>query len=204
MRFAFGATAAADPALAAHTVAEQLDGGKFENLNRVLSAAALGEADWLLVVDDDVRLPAGFLDRFLALCEHFQLDLAQPAQSQRSHSAWRVTRRRPGLARARDPLRRDRPGDRVRAGAPRLSCCRSRSCASAGGSTCTGRRWPPSAAGASAWSTPRRVRHEAAPVGSSYSAADAQAEAGRFLADRPYLPAARAGEVLATHRRVAG
>ena len=51
-------------------------GGKFENLNRVLAAAG-GEAaaraacDWLLVVDDDVRLPARFLDRFVALCERF-------------------------------------------------------------------------------------------------------------------------------------
>ena len=45
------------------------------------------------------------------------------------------------------------------------------------------------------------VRHEAATVGSSYETADAQAEAAGFLADRPYLPAARAGEVLATHRR---
>jgi hypothetical protein len=45
------------------------------------------------------------------------------------------------------------------------------------------------------------VRHETATVGSSYVTEDAQAEAAGFLADRPYLPAARAGEVLATHRR---
>ena len=45
------------------------------------------------------------------------------------------------------------------------------------------------------------VRHEAAAVGSAYRTADARAEAARFLADRPYLPAASAGEVVATHRR---
>ena len=45
------------------------------------------------------------------------------------------------------------------------------------------------------------VRHEAATVGSSYRTPDAQAEAAGFLADRAYLPAARADEVLATHRR---
>ena len=55
VRCALGATGAADPALAEHTVAEGLTGGKFENLNRVLAGAA--EYDWLLVVDDDVRLP---------------------------------------------------------------------------------------------------------------------------------------------------
>ena len=45
------------------------------------------------------------------------------------------------------------------------------------------------------------VRHEAAVVGSAYRTGDARAEAARFLADRPHLPAARAGEVVATHRR---
>ena len=38
---------------------------------------------------------ARFLDRFVAVLEAFGLDLAQPAQTLRSHSAWKVTRRRP-------------------------------------------------------------------------------------------------------------
>ncbi len=203
VRLAFGATATADPALAAHTVAERLGGGKFENLNRVLGAAAPGDADWVLVVDDDLRLPPGFLDRFVALCERFQLDLAQPAQSQRSHSAWRVTRRRP------------------------VSLVRETRFVEIGPLTAFGRRaaaellpfpelrfgwgldlhWAALAA-ERGWRLgvvdATVVRHETATVGSSYSAADAQAEAARFLAGRPYLPAARAGEVLATHRRAAG
>ena len=45
------------------------------------------------------------------------------------------------------------------------------------------------------------VRHEDAPVGSAYDTDAARAEATTFLADRPYLPAAQAGDVLATHRR---
>ena len=45
------------------------------------------------------------------------------------------------------------------------------------------------------------VRHEAAVVGSAYRTRDARAEAATFLADRPHLPAASAGEVVATHRR---
>ena len=38
----------------------------------------------MLAIDDDLRLPPRFLDRFVALCERFALDLAQPAQTLRS------------------------------------------------------------------------------------------------------------------------
>ncbi|HTZ65468.1 MAG TPA: glycosyltransferase [Solirubrobacteraceae bacterium] len=70
--------------------------GRFENLNRLLSEHAAAGHDWLLIVDDDVRLPRGFLDRLLFLCERFSLQLAQPAHRLRSHAAWPVTRRHPG------------------------------------------------------------------------------------------------------------
>jgi GT2 family glycosyltransferase len=71
--------------------------GKFENLNRLLAADpdGAGRFDWLLVVDDDVALPPGFLDRFLAIAERLDLKLAQPAHRLASHAAWPVTRRRP-------------------------------------------------------------------------------------------------------------
>ena len=46
------------------------------------------------MIDDDIVLPNGFLDRFLFLAERFSLDLAQPAHRLSSHAAWRVTRRR--------------------------------------------------------------------------------------------------------------
>jgi hypothetical protein len=46
------------------------------------------------------------------------------------------------------------------------------------------------------------VRHELATVGSAYPRDGAEAEAADFLASRPHLPASRAGEVLAVHRRV--
>jgi len=173
--------------------------GKFENVNRLL-AAADADFDWLLVVDDDVRFPPRFLDRFIGLCEWFGLDLAQPAQSQRSHSAWKVARRRPG------------------------SLVRETRFVEIGPVTAFGHRaadelvpfpelrfgwgldlhWAALAA-EHGWrlgvvdATP--VRHESATVGSSYPVEEAHAEAAAFLADRPYLPAARAGDVLATHRR---
>jgi hypothetical protein len=225
--FALGAVATAEEPLARHTVAEGLGGGKFENLNLVLAAAdrptgaaaetgasavaasGAGDApsttpaddfDWILVVDDDLLLPPRFLDRFVALCERFALDLAQPAQTLRSHSAWRVTRRRPG------------------------SLVRETRFVEIGPLTAFGRRaaaellpfpelrfgwgldlhWAAIAAD-HGWrlgvvdATP--VRHESATVGSSYRRTDAEAEAADFLSSRPYLPASRANEVIAVHRR---
>jgi hypothetical protein len=71
------------------------DRGKFENLNALLAGHDLGGFDWVLVTDDDVVLPPGFLDRFLALAERAGLKLAQPAHRLASHAAWPVTRRRP-------------------------------------------------------------------------------------------------------------
>ena len=52
--------------LAADTAAGRASrAGKFENLNALLAAAPPEDADWVIVVDDDVELPRGFLDRFL-------------------------------------------------------------------------------------------------------------------------------------------
>jgi hypothetical protein len=156
--------------------------------------------DWILVVDDDLLLPPHFLDRFVALCERFALDMAQPAQTLRSHSAWRVTRRRPA------------------------SLVRETRFVEIGPLTAFGRRaaaellpfpelrfgwgldlhWAAVAADRG-WrlgvvdATP--VRHESAIVGSAYPRTDAEAEAADFLASRPYLPASRANEVIAVHRR---
>jgi hypothetical protein len=197
VRFALGAVEGPEPPLAEHTVAERLEGGKFGNLNLVLATASL-DFDWILAVDDDLRLPPRFLDRFLALCERFALDLAQPAQTLRSHSAWRVTRRRPG------------------------SLVRETRFVEIGPLTAFGRRavhellpfpelrygwgldlhWA-SVAAERGWrlgvvdATP--VRHESATVGSAYPRGEA--EAADFLASRSHLPAARAGQVVAVHRR---
>jgi GT2 family glycosyltransferase len=68
--------------------------GKFENLNALLAATPANDFHWLVVLDDDVALPRGFLDQFLFLAERFHLALAQPAHRHRSHAAWGVTRRR--------------------------------------------------------------------------------------------------------------
>ena len=70
--------------------------GKFERLNELLAGRDLTSYDWVLVIDDDVALPAGFLDRFLAAAESAGLRLAQPAHRRHSHAAWPVTRRTAG------------------------------------------------------------------------------------------------------------
>ena len=204
LTFVLGATAGVEPGLERETVAVGLGGGKFENLGRVIAGVPDVDAfDWTLVVDDDLALPPRFLDRFIALCERFDLDLAQPAQTLRSHSAWRVTRRRPA------------------------SLVRETRFVEIGPLTAIGRRvagelipfpelrfgwgldlyWA-ALAERRGWrlgvvdATP--VRHERAAVGSSYRREDAEAEAARFLANRPYLTASQANETLATHRWARG
>jgi hypothetical protein len=197
--FALGAMGGADPRLEQHTVATGLEGGKFENLNLVLAEAG-ADVDWLITVDDDLRLPARFLDRFVALCERFALDLAQPAQTLRSHSAWKVARRRPA------------------------SLVRETRFVEIGPLTAFGRRaaaelvpfpelrfgwgldlhWAALAA-ERGWrlgvvdAVP--VRHETQLVGAGYTLDAATDEAATFLAGRPYLPSSRAGDTLAVHRR---
>jgi hypothetical protein len=75
-------------------VAPRTGAGKWTNLAGALAATPPDGHDWLVLFDDDVVLPRGFLDAFLFLCERFDLALAQPAHKHRSNAAWRVTRRR--------------------------------------------------------------------------------------------------------------
>jgi len=75
------------------------DGGKFEHLNALLAEHPPAGYDWLLVIDDDVELPRGFLDRFLHCAEDAGLAIAQPAHRRHSHAAWEVTHRRRGAVR---------------------------------------------------------------------------------------------------------
>ena len=202
VQLALGSKGAATRGLAQDTAAQRLQGGKFANLNAVWDAAERPDADWLLVVDDDVGLPPRFLDRFLALCERFDLALAQPAQTLMSHAAWPVTRRRPGslvretrfveigpvTAFRRHVVRELLPFPPMRFGWG-LDLHWAAVAAERG--------WRLGIADA----VP--VRHEAAPVASAYAHADAVAEARSFLAGRPYVPSAVARRALATHRRIA-
>ena len=174
--------------------------GKWANVNAALAATPLGDADWLLIVDDDVVLPRGFLDRFLALAEACGFELAQPAHAFASHAAWEVTRRRPGLLARRTRFVEIGPVTALSARAARellpfpdlqmgwgLDARWSAIAAERG--------WPVGVVDA----TP--VRH-LRPVAASYPRDAAIAEAEAFLDGRAYVTRAQAGETLAEFRRV--
>jgi hypothetical protein len=173
--------------------------GKFENLNALLARNPPHGYDWLLVLDDDVSLPRGFLDTFVFLIERFGLRLAQPAHRARSHAAWQITRRRPGSlvretsyveigpavafhAATFDVLL---PFPELRAGwgldAHWAALARDH-------------RWPIGIVDA----TP--VRHGLRRIAAAYDRDEAIAEGRQFLADRPYLKASESQHTLATHR----
>jgi GT2 family glycosyltransferase len=187
--------------------------GKFENLNLLLAANAGGtpgeggsedgtpihDYDWLLLIDDDVELPRGFLDRFVFLCERFSLALAQPAHRLNSHAAWPLTRRRPGsivretsfveigpvtaFARATFPVLLPFPELRMGWGLDLHWAALARD-----------HGWRCGIVDAVA------VAHRAAPAAASYARDDAVAEARSFLAERRYLSAQEAARTIATHR----
>jgi hypothetical protein len=175
------------------------DRGKFENLNALLRRHSAGGYDWLLVVDDDVELPGGFLDRFVFLAERFGLRLAQPAHRHRSHAAWAVTRRRalsvvhetafveigPVVAFQAATFDVLLPFPPLRFGwgldAHWSAIARQQS-------------WPIGVIDA----TP--VRHGQRRIASSYAREDAIAEGREFLAQRPYIRAGELRRTLVAHR----
>jgi GT2 family glycosyltransferase len=172
--------------------------GKFENLNALLAEHPAADHDWLLVIDDDVELPRGFLDAFLFLCERFSLTLAQPAHRLDSHAAWQVTRRHPA------------------------SVVRETSFVEIGPVTAFAARcfevllpFPDLRMGWGLdvhWAALARehgwrcgivdavpIRHRQAPAGAGYAREQAVLEARSFLADRPHISAREAERTLVTH-----
>lgn len=174
--------------------------GKFEHLNRLLEQHPPDGHDWLLVIDDDVRLPRGFLDRLLFLAERFELDLAQPAHRARSHAAWQVTRRR-----GRSVVRETRF---VEIGP--VSAFARRTFTQLLPFPALGMGWGldlhwGALAQANGWRCgvldALAISHIAAPAASVYPRQVAIAEARAFLAERPYIDARAAQQTLVRHRR---
>jgi hypothetical protein len=173
--------------------------GKFENLNLLLARNDLQEYDWVLILDDDVQLPKGFLDAFLFLAERFGLDLAQPAHLARSHAAWPLTRRRaesvvrqtgyveigPVVAMRATTFDVLLPFPELRAGwgldAHWAALAQSQG-------------WRLGIVDA----TP--IRHQLRRIAAFYDRGEAVAEGRRFLAERAYVKASDSQRTLATHR----
>ena len=70
---------------------------KFALLNRLLTEVRLSDYDYLMVCDDDVLLPDGFLDHYLGLVERHGFALAQPARTANSYSDHPFVEQLPGL-----------------------------------------------------------------------------------------------------------
>jgi len=58
---------------------------KFVILNRVLGKVQLRDYDYVIVTDDDIDLPASFLDRYLGWVHKYDFALAQPARTHDSY-----------------------------------------------------------------------------------------------------------------------
>jgi hypothetical protein len=69
--------------------------GKFANVDEAIAAAPhpLSHYDWLVITDDDVALPANFLDDYLALASEADLSVSQPAHRFASFASYQITRR---------------------------------------------------------------------------------------------------------------
>jgi hypothetical protein len=196
-----GALGAPAPALEDDTSLAGLEGGKLANLNRLLERSPPAETDWVLLLDDDVALGRRFLDRLLLLAERYGLDIAQPALTHTSHTAWPVTRRRPCL------LRRTRfveMGPVVLIRRLVLEELRPFPEQGMGWGVCLHwaalaerRGWKLGVADA----VP--VRHDLRPPASGYDRAAAVAAARRLLEEREHIDWRQAGTVLATYRRLA-
>ena len=77
--------------------------GKFANVDIAIEAAPkpLADYDWLIITDDDIDLPADFLDTYISIAEEANLAISQPAHRFRSYASYPMTRRRFGsLARS--------------------------------------------------------------------------------------------------------
>ncbi len=173
--------------------------GRFENLNRLLEAHPLDGYDWLLVIDDDVELPAGFLDRFLFLCERFSLVLAQPAHRLHSHAAWPVTRRHSASVVRETSFVEIGPVTAFARASfavllPFPDLCMGWGLDVHWAALAREHGWRCGVVDAVS------IHHRAAPAAASYPRAEAVAEARAFLTERPYLSAAEADRTLTTHR----
>lgn len=72
------------------------DRGKLENINLLLARHDLGAFDWVIMTDDDIAIEPGFVDLFVAACEHAGLRIAMPAHRYGSYLGYALTLRKWG------------------------------------------------------------------------------------------------------------
>lgn len=70
---------------------------KFSLVNRLLQDVNIERFDFIIVVDDDIYLPAGFLPAFIAHQQKFDFSVAQPSRAWHSHFDHAFALRRPWL-----------------------------------------------------------------------------------------------------------
>ncbi|SFH51521.1 hypothetical protein SAMN05216299_11820 [Nitrosospira sp. Nsp14] len=70
---------------------------KFFLLNQLLKQIDLRDFEYLIVSDDDIQLPEGFLDRYLALVLRHDFALAQPARTHDSYIDHRFVEQLDGI-----------------------------------------------------------------------------------------------------------
>lgn len=70
---------------------------KFALINKLLKAGDVETYDYILVSDDDIVVPGGFLDAYIQWQRRFNLALAQPSRAIHSHYDHKITVRRPWL-----------------------------------------------------------------------------------------------------------
>jgi GT2 family glycosyltransferase len=174
------------------------DRGRWANINAALRDEPLGDRDWLVVFDDDVVLPRGFLDVFLLCAERLGLRMAQPAHAYRSHAAWPVTRRRPWLAARSTRFVEQGPVLALDAGAvarlqPFPDLQMGWGIDTHWSAVAAAEGWPIGVVDA----TPIRHLH---PVATAYAGDAAAAEAAAFLDGRPYVGREPAALTVTAHR----
>lgn len=72
------------------------DKGKLQNTNDALRDASrkLEDYDWVIMTDDDIAVPKGFMDRYIAVASESGFDISQPAHCDGSHLTFQVNKRR--------------------------------------------------------------------------------------------------------------
>lgn len=86
------------PCLASCTVkVTSLPSPKFLLLNQLLEETDLSGIEYVIVCDDDIRLPPSFLDRYLAIVSRHYLAVAQPARTHDSYIDHRFVEQLDGI-----------------------------------------------------------------------------------------------------------